>query len=107
MRATISGLSALLLTLGLSATAEAWSWFQHSSEPVNAVGSDYGSPSWAGGEIGGSEVGGECGGNCGLCGHCFHLCDLFQKIRLHFHAKEDNFTQPYARSPRDYFMVDP
>jgi hypothetical protein len=104
MRATISGLSAVLLTLGLSAAAEAW-WFHQSSPAVNAFSPGHCCPCWVG------------GGYTGPYGNWPPACEPFQGFASPASAAGAAggfsggaggfFTQPFARSPRDYFMVDP
>jgi hypothetical protein len=98
MRATLTGLSAVLLLLGLTAVAQALSWFEHSSPPVNAFSTNFCYPCWAGGGA---------GGGIGPYGNWPPPCGPFQGFRPPAPNMGNSFTQPFARSPRDYFMVDP
>jgi hypothetical protein len=94
MKATISGLSAVLLALALTATAQAWFWFGrgHCQTPVNA-----------------SSPSGSCpypdGGGNGPSGNRPSHGGPFQGF--HPPTPMGLGWQPFARSPRDYFMVDP
>jgi hypothetical protein len=102
MKATISGLSAVLLALALTATAQAWFGFGSkcanctpSGDAVNP-GSNPANP--------GEPCAHADGGGHRLCKRLFHG-GLFQ------HLREPRplgiGSPPFARSPRDYFMLDP
>ena len=105
MKATISGLSAVLLALALSATAQAWFGFgskcANGTPPVEAVNA-------GGNPVNPSESCPDKGGHR-LCKHLFHgglfHGGLFQNLRQP--RVQGLGGPPFARSPRDYFMVDP
>src|SRR5262249_16013196 len=113
MKATISGLSSVLLALALTGTTQAWFGFGSKcaspAPPVDATNTSL-NPASADGSCPSGAKG--CHGLfCGakgchglFCKHLFHG-GLFQHLGL---PKPLGFGgPPFARSPRDYFMVDP
>jgi hypothetical protein len=95
MRATMTMLGAALFTLTLTAGAQAWFRNDSAPPPINAF-----TPNWL----------------CCPCwnGGCYNAnsnwpppCQPFQGFGSRPPAPTGFATQPFARSPRDYFMVDP
>jgi len=92
MKATISGLSAVLLTLALTAAAQAWFGCGNCPPAVNAFSPSCCSPYWD-------------GGGYSPYGNWPPYGEPFQGFRP---PGPTGFSvYPFARSPRDYFMVDP
>ena len=105
MKATISGLSAVLLALALTATAQAW--FGFGSKCANcSPAADTVSP---GSSVDAAGTNNSCahgdGGHHCLFGRCLFHGGLFHGLRQPQPAGFGG--PPFARSPRDYFMVDP
>ncbi len=92
MKATISGLAALFLALALTTAAQAW--YEYSPPPVNAFTPGcYCYPCWGGCSYGQYTNWPPC-------------CQPFQGFRPQVPMGNDGGYR-FARSPRDYFMVDP
>jgi hypothetical protein len=89
MRATIAGLSAVLLAMTLTTAAQAW--YEYRPPPVNAFTPSCCYPCWDGGYY-------------GPCNNWPPCCEPFQGFRPPISRGP---THPFARSPRDYFMIDP
>jgi hypothetical protein len=105
MKATISGLGAVLLALALTATAQAWFGLGSKCANCTPAGDAVNS---GGAPVSSSESCPHDGGHH-LCKHLFHgglfHGGLFQNLR---HPRVEGLgNPPFARSPRDYFMVDP
>ena len=109
MKATISGLSAVLLALALTATAQAW--FGLGSKCANCTPAETPSPSPS---VDAASANGSCAHEDGCRHHLFGRC-LFHGGLFHgglFQGLGQPRVQglggpPFARSPRDYFMADP
>ena len=102
MKATISGLSAILVALALTTTAHAW--FGFGSKCANCA------PAGDAVNSGGAAVNpSESCAHAEGCGH--RLCKRLFHGELFHHLREPKQlgigNPPFARGPRDYFMVDP
>jgi hypothetical protein len=115
MKATISGLGAVLLPLALTTTTQAW--FGFGSKCANCTPSaDAASPGPSADAVSANGAylhGDECRHH--LFGKCLFHGGLFQGGLFHgglFQGVGQPRVEglggpPFARSPRDYFMVDP
>jgi hypothetical protein len=93
MKATISGLAALFLALALTTAAQAW--YEYSPPPVNAFTPGcYCYPCWG-------------GSSYGQYTNWPPYCQPFQGFRPQVPMRGNDGGYRFARSPRDYFMVDP
>lgn len=90
MKATIAGLAALLIALALTTAAQAW--FGYGPPPYNAFSPGCCYPCW--------DMG--CYGSYSNWPPC---CQPFQGFRPQ--VPMGSGGQSFARSPRDFFMVEP
>jgi hypothetical protein len=92
MKATISALAALFLTIALAATAQAW--YNNGPPPINAFSPGCCYPNWDTGYY-------------GPYSNWPPYCQPFQGFHPQVPFGNDCGGYRFARGPRDYFMVEP